>query len=104
MPYMIKKGFTLIEMVLTLMIISSLLVVSLKRETKLNLKWISFSNEYLTKQVDSLCNKRENELNDYIDNYYVHFNEMGRVNKAQTINFNNKKVIIHLGNGYLTNE
>ena len=104
MPSMTKKGFTLLETLLSLIIISGFFVLTLKREVNVNLDYINFSNDYLTKQADSLVNKSENELDSIYGNYYVHFNECGRVNMAQTINFDNKNVVIHLGNGYLTYE
>ena len=97
---MIKKGFTLLETLLALMIVSSLLVVTLNKFVEPDLSWISFCDEYLLSQTDSLINKQENG----VDGYNVHFNSMGRVNQAQTIHFNNKDVVIHLGNGYLTHE
>lgn len=96
-----KRAFTLLETLFTLMVVSSLFVLTLSKEVKLDLSWINFSNEYLIKQKDSIINKEENEINDFT---YVHFNKAGRVNQAQTINFNNRKVIVHLGNGYLTYE
>ena len=97
---MTNKGFTLLETLLTVLIVTSLTLVTLSRVNNLDLEWIVFSNEYLSLQADSLINKKTN----YLDNYDVHFNENGRVNRAQTIEFRNKKLVIHLGNGYISYE
>ena len=102
MLYMTKKGFTLLEVLLTLLIVSSLFLLTLTRTTKTNLDWIEVSNEYLKNLSCSLTRKEENALE--YEGKYIRFNEMGRVNKAQTINIGNKNIVIHLGNGYLTHE
>lgn len=101
MPYMIKsKGFTLLEMLLTLMIVTSMFVITLNRISDVDTSWAYFSNEYLYQQVDSLVNKKSNHLS----NYPISFNKQGKVNQARTITFNGKNVVIHLGTGYLTYE
>lgn len=104
MQFMNKKAFTLIDMLLTLIIISSLLVLTLQKEVEVDTKWISFSNDFLRAKTNSIINKEENELDSIYDFGYFHFNSNGHINKADTIEFNNKKIIVHLGNGYLTYE
>lgn len=99
-----KKAFTLIDMLLTMIIISSLLVLSLQKEVVVNSDWINFSNDFLKTKTDSIINKKENELDSLYGYSYMSFNSNGHINQANTIGFNNKKVIIHLGNGYLTYE
>lgn len=99
-----KKAFTLIDMLLTMIIISSLLVLSLQKEVVVNSDWINFSNDFLKTKTDSIINKKENELDSLYGYSYMSFNSNGHINQANTIEFNNKKVIIHLGNGYLTYE
>ena len=96
---MIKKGFSLLEILLTLVIVSSMLVLTLPLYSELDLKHLYFLNEYLSKQKDSLISHERNDLD-----YDVSFNENGRVNHANTIDINNHKVIVHLGNGYVTYE
>lgn len=96
---MIKKGFSLLEILLTLVIVSSMLVLTLPFYSELDLKHLYFLNEYLSKQKDSLISHERNDLD-----YDVSFNENGRVNQANTIDINNHKVIVHLGNGYVTYE
>lgn len=94
-----SNGFTMLEMLITILIISSLFVVSVNTFENPDLSWTSFSNDYLTKQTSSLVNKEVNYVNSSI-----HFNENGRVNRANTINKGNMNIIIHLGSGYLTYE
>lgn len=95
-----NKGFTMLEVLLTIMITSSMLVLTLDRANSINLDWLYFSNDYLTKQTDSLINKQRNDINDYS----ISFNENGKVNKAQTISVGEKRIVIHLGTGYFTYE
>lgn len=97
---MTNKGFSLLEVLLTILIVTSLTLVTLSRVNNFNLSWLDFSNKYLYLQTDSLINKNEN----YVEGYDIHFNENGRVNRAQTIDFHNKKIVIHLGTGYLSYE
>lgn len=101
---MTKKGFTMLETIITLFIISSFFVVSLKRTTNLNLDWIYFSNEYIEIQTNSLIDKESNNILNTYSNAFVSFNSSGKVNHAQTIEIGNKKLIIHLGTGYITYE
>ena len=95
-----KKGFSLLEMLLTLMIVTSLLVITLNKVSDADMSWAYFSNEYLTLQANSIKCKQSSRLN----NYLISFNSEGKVNQARTISFNGKNVIIHLGTGYLTYE
>lgn len=101
---MTKKGFTLIELLLAILVMVSLFTISLHRFSEPKMEWILFSNEYLSKQADSIVNKKENIVASPYSNNYIHFNKEGRVNQAQTIMLDGKNVIIHLGNGYLTYE
>lgn len=90
----------MLEMLITMLIISSLFVITFKSFSSPNLSWVYFSNEYLRKQTSSLINKEVN----YVENSNIHFNENGRVNRADTITIGNKNIVIHLGSGYLTYE
>lgn len=87
----------MLSVMLTLMIISSLLVLTLKNYSSIETDYLSFMNDYLIKQVEALTNRQEVD----VDGYDIFFNKKGHVNKAQTIDFNKHKVIVHLGNGYL---
>ena len=97
---MVNKGFTLLEMLLVVMMISSLTLLTLNNFKDLNNDHILFINEYLKTQTEALT-KRE-ELS--IVEHGIFFYKSGRVNQARTININSHKIIIHLGNGYLTYE
>lgn len=96
---MIKKGFSLLEILLTLVIVSSMLVLTLPFYSDLDLKHLYFLNDYLLKQKDSLISHERNDVD-----YGITFNENGRVNQAKTIDINSHKLIVHLGNGYITYE
>lgn len=96
---MIKKGSSLLEVLLTLCILSSLMLVTLSYNHSLNLDHLNFMNEYERKKCDSLIY--------HSDSYAlkgVTFNSNGNVNRANTLKFNNHTITIHLGNGYVTYE
>lgn len=101
---MIKKGFSLLEVLLTLVIISSLLVVSISTFSKPNLDYLSFINEYLSTQTNSIVNKNTNELKNDYTREHIYFNANGNVNGGRSIEISNRNIVIHLGNGYITYE
>lgn len=101
---MIKKGFSLLEILLTLFIISSLLVISLSSFHKPNLDYLAFMNEYLKIHTKSLVDREEYELSNDYTLERIHFNSNGNVNKGRSVDISNHQVIVHLGNGYLTYE
>lgn len=94
-----QKGFSMLEMLVCLIIISGLMLVSLRNTNNINLDHYYFLNEYALKQSEAMLNKEDESIGNGVS-----FNSMGRVNQARTIEFNNHKVIIHLGNGYATCE
>lgn len=96
-----KNGYTLIEMLLTLVVIASMLTLTLHNTYMFDSKHYDFMNAYLSKQVDSLTS-RNNLVLEEDDSIY--FNENGHVNRGQSINIGRYKIIVHLGNGYLTYE
>lgn len=89
------KGFTLIETLLSLMIICAVGLISLSFNPSLNLEHYYFMNDYLITMAESLSEKKENSFRKG-----VYINSMGHVKQAKTIDFGRHKVIIHLGNGY----
>jgi len=99
-----NKGFTILELLITLLIIPSLFLITLPKSANINLDYLTFMNKYLALQTDSIVNSRSNYLSNDYGKYTVNFNESGKVNMAQTINFDHTDVIIHLGNGYITYE
>ncbi len=92
------KGFTLLEMMVTLCIISLFLTLTLIKRTSIDEEYYRFSSQYLFTQSEAL-RKAQRES---IDERNISFNAIGNVNKAQTILFsNNKKIIVELGGGRL---
>lgn len=100
MRHMTNKGFTLIDILVVLFIVSSLSLVTISKYSAPDFLYIYLTNDILRDHVNSLVNKRESLVNEY--GYY--FNENGNINKAQTIHLKNKDIILHLGNGYLVYE
>lgn len=94
---MIKKGYSLLEMLICLTVISCLLLISLRNVHSLDLEHYSFLNEYLIKQSEAILYKNNVDVSGNI-----YFNSMGHVNMARTVDKGKHKVIIHLGNGYVT--
>ena len=80
-------------------VMCALMLLSINNTNKLNLDNYYFLNNYLYNQSLAILNKEKISLD-----YGVSFNEMGHVNQARTIEFKNHSVIIHLGNGYATQE
>lgn len=95
-----NDGYTLMMMMLTLMILAAMCTLVLKKETNVDTDYLSFINNYLDKQAYSLTNYQRQEILE--EN--ITFNKLGHINKANTINKGNHKIIIHIGNGYLTYE
>lgn len=94
-----KKGFSMLEMLVCICIVSALMLVSISNTSKLNLDHYDFLNDYELKQSQALLNRENVDVS-----AGVYFNCMAHVNQARTIEFKNHKVIIHLGNGYATCE
>lgn len=103
MQYMTKnKGFALVELLTVMMIIASMSLVSLSFYFEPDYEYLSMANELVKNSTDSLINKKQTEINGFYTAYPIRFNINGNVNMAQTIEFDNHKVVIHLGNGYFT--
>lgn len=96
---MSNKGFSMLEMLASLILISALMLISINNTGNINLDHYYFLNEYVKAQSEAMLNKEE-----YMLSHGVRFNPMGRVNQARTIEFEKHKVIVHLGNGYATCE
>ena len=94
-----EKGYSMLEMLASLLIISVLMLISLNKTNSINLEHYYFLNNYLLTQSETMLNKKSDSVG-----HGVYFNSMGRVNQARTIDFDKHKVIIHLGNGYATCE
>ena len=92
-----KKGFSLLEMLVCMVIISAFMLLSLKNTTSINLEHYYFLNDYLYQQSESMSNKEPTSIG-----RGIYFNSMGHVNQARTIDFVKHSVVIHLGSGYAT--
>lgn len=94
-----KKGYALLETLITLLIITIMLSFSLNKVTNLEVDHFYFMNDYCLKQSEALLNHQYTNIDNGIS-----FNEMGHVNAGKTINIDNHKIVIHLGNGYFVYE
>ena len=93
------KGFTLLEILLTIIIISAISLLGLTKYKPYDKKIYSYMSDYLIRQAEALS-KREEVLFDS----GIYFNSMGHVNQGRSIRIDGNKMIIHLGNGYVTYE
>ena len=85
-----NKGFTLIEVLVCLLIISLILLFSMN-------SFIKFSNSYFNPvyyQLEAMATKKRTKMDSVI-----WFNENGNINQARTIKINNKKCVFQLGMG-----
>ena len=89
------KGFTLLEMLLSLMIISGIGLITLSFNPTMNLDHYYYMNDYLETLNDCFVEKKADV---YEGGIYI--NSDGHVRQAKTINFGRHEVVIHLGNGY----
>ena len=86
-------------MLISTCIITSLGLLFLNINQSINLEHYSFMNDYLLSQSKIML-KKESE----VYQKGIRFNSMGHINQARTIDYRRHKVIIHLGNGYVTYE
>ena len=97
--YTTNKGFTMLQMLISLCLITSLSLLYLNINYTLNFDHYYFMNDYLFVQSKSILSKQEHSYEKGI-----RFNSMGHINQGRTIDINKHKVIVHLGNGYVTYE
>lgn len=94
-----NDGFTLLEMLICLFIISAISLLTITNFKDLNLEHYYFMNDYLYNQSSAIKDKKKK----YLD-YGLSINKSGHINMAKTIKINGHNIIIHLGNGYITYE
>ena len=92
-----KKGFSMLEMLVCMCIISAFMIASLANTNKLNLDHYYFLNDYLYKQSQAILNREDVSIGKGL-----YFNNMGHINQAKTIEFKSHDIIVHLGTGYAT--
>lgn len=104
MHNMNKNGFTLIQMVLSLMIVSTLFVLSISNFSMPSQEYHYFISDYLYNQAYALSNyERVNYKNDY-SNVEINFNERGSVNQGQSFNIDNRLIVIRPSTGNIRYE
>lgn len=91
-----EKGFSLLEMLICMMMISSLSLVSLRLNRIRNNDHFYFLNDCMLEQSKAMRDRREHAFRDGI-----RFNSMGHINMARTIRFHEKKITLNLGSGYV---
>ena len=95
---LLNKGYTMVEMLIVLVIISIFTLVTVNRIVEIDNTYYEFSNKYNFYKSIALANS---EVINFDEN--IRFNTDGNVNQARTINFENgKKIIIELGYGVLS--
>ena len=103
---MLNKGFTLIESLLTILVMTLFLHLSI-----FSLHFLNFSQNEIELVSEDLAIKQFNSIyykksfcfdkDNLIAQYPICFNSAGNVNMAQTTKFlsNSKELVIHLGAG-----
>ncbi|MCI5774571.1 MAG: type II secretion system GspH family protein [Erysipelotrichaceae bacterium] len=98
-----KRGFTMLEMVICLMIISIISLLGLNfKELKIK-DYHQFIYDYWLAQLASMLN-RENvnvDMQGCNFSFPAYFNSKGNINMAQTIECDGKQITIQLGPGRL---
>ena len=87
----------MLEMLICMCVICAFMLLTVYNTDRLDLQHYYFLNDYLYNQSLSMLNKEDISIG-----YGVNFNSMGHVNQARTIEFANHEIVIHLGNGYVT--
>ena len=103
MHLMNKKAYGMLSLLVLIVVMTCVSLITLVNYREVNLDKYYFVNDYLYEQSNALASKEDIDLNNK-EGKPIHFNKDGKVNMAQTIDFNNGKIVIHLGNGYLTYE
>lgn len=103
-PITTNEGFSLIETLLSLLLIATLSILSISKMGHIDVSYAYLINDLLIGQSDALVNRERVDVDTPYSKYRISYNESGRVNRAQSIDIGDKKVVIHLGNGYITYE
>lgn len=90
MGKLMNKGFTLIEMLLVLMVVT---ILTLVFSTQLKLYEVEYFDP-IQCQLKAMATRERCQFNSTI-----HFNQNGNINHAQTIKFHDKTCIFQLGMG-----
>ena len=90
-----EKGFTLLEMLVCILMLSAVGLLSLSFRSKLSLDHYRFLNEAMLKQSEAIRERRTVTYEQGIS-----YNSMGRINMARTVHFERKKITFNLSSGY----
>ncbi len=90
-----EKGYSLLEMLVCVMMISSLSLLSLRFGRIRQPDHYYFLNECMLEQSKAMKERREHAFREGI-----RFNSMGHINLARTVVFHEKKITFNLGSGY----
>lgn len=93
-----NKGFSMIELCLTLFIVSIFSSVYLMNRTINAFDFYRFPATYLRTQSEAIV---ESSPKSFHDSYTVEFNENGNVKQARTLQFQQGNIVIELGGGRL---
>lgn len=96
----------MIEMLLVLTLMTAMTVIYLPSSKEIDCSDYVFINDYMKNMSEAMLENSRMTVDDSgIDNSYpIYFTGNGNINQGQTINGNRHKIILHLGNGYLTYE
>ena len=89
----------MLEILAGLCVMAALALISFGSVLKTDLSYYSYLNEYVLRQSEAMRDRKS-----VIYEKGVSFNSMGHVNQGRTIDFLRHKVIVHLGNGYVSLE
>ena len=89
----------MIEMLAGLLILAAATLLAVHRYSSADLEHYYFMHRYLLLQSECLKNRESQYFEEGIS-----FNSMGHVNQGRTVSIGKHKVIVHLGNGYLSYE
>lgn len=93
-----KKGYTLLEMLVVLFVLTCLSLLSLNyKPFKKDNSVIFFLNDYLAKQTESMT--KHKRLSHSLNYSYITFNGKGHINLSRTLIFNKHKLKLYLGSG-----
>lgn len=92
-----NKGFSILEMLVCMCFLSIATLLTVSQSSNLDLSHCYFLDDYLCKQSEAIVNRE-----DITVGKGIRFNNMGHVNQARTVDFDNHSIVIHLGSGYAT--
>lgn len=95
-----NKGFTLVEMCIVILSLSTLALICLPAHEFSQGEWYLFPSMYWNIQSQSILNSEERQI-EVEDGYIVYFNEKGNVKQAKTLTIGERKIVVELGGGRL---